>query len=159
VIIYSYTTRRSRYPTTYLIQTVLIQVFCHYLSILTKPSSAKDSPLRPSSQPSSFTEVMLWSVSRKMSPMYSRPSPAPYGSRVERTDHTPTVVQKGRLPSDPLPTGLPQDDYISKKHGLAGNRTPDHSQACSSALKALELMLREYYTTKPQARCQACCLI
>jgi hypothetical protein len=37
----------------------------------------------------------------------------------------------------------------AQKNGLAGNRTLDHSQA--DPLEE-ELMLREYYTTKPQAR-------
>lgn len=42
--------------------------------------------------------------------------------------------------------------YASAKDGLAGNRTLDHSQADPVRFTAQELMLREYYTTKPQAR-------
>jgi hypothetical protein len=41
----------------------------------------------------------------------------------------------------------------AQKTGLAGNRTLDHSHAAS--LKE-ELMLREYYTTKPQAPLNWC---
>jgi hypothetical protein len=37
--------------------------------------------------------------------------------------------------------------------GLAGNRTPDHSHIHAATCRKFELqMLREYYTTKPQAR-------
>jgi hypothetical protein len=38
----------------------------------------------------------------------------------------------------------------AQKHGLAGNRTLDHSHAIQF-LEEME-MLREYYTTKPQAQ-------
>jgi hypothetical protein len=37
----------------------------------------------------------------------------------------------------------------AQKDGLAGNRTLDHSHA----FPRIEDMLREYYTTKPQAHC------
>jgi hypothetical protein len=43
-----------------------------------------------------------------------------------------------------------------QKDGLAGNRTLDHSHAVSlrSLNNPRNLMLREYYTTKPQAQCE-----
>jgi hypothetical protein len=44
-----------------------------------------------------------------------------------------------------------------QKDGLAGNRTLDHSHAVSlrSFNDPRNLMLREYYTTKPQAQCES----
>ena len=46
------------------------------------------------------------------------------------------------------------DNDNAKENGLAGNRTQGHSQDFfrRAALLLRDEMLREYYTTKPQAR-------
>ena len=46
------------------------------------------------------------------------------------------------------------DNDNAKENGLAGNRTQGHSQHFfrRAALLLRDEMLREYYTTKPQAR-------
>jgi hypothetical protein len=48
-------------------------------------------------------------------------------------------------------TTFPWAKEAPKKTGLAGNRTLDHSQTWKTRSLALLKMLREYYTTKPQA--------
>jgi hypothetical protein len=44
-----------------------------------------------------------------------------------------------------------KEKYLHSKNGLAANRTPDLSHIESAPVKAGILMLREHYTTKPQA--------